>query len=449
MSAVDPAPPRSPKRVNAAHQAADKPSGLRGRFNPTRREKRFLVTLAAVGVCVAALWRPIQQRWLTWLVLRAEAPAQSLVDELVAQDSHPGVLLTQLWATDKIPHRLAILDYMQRHETPAHLLRAEEEAALLMDAARGGDLEAKETAFALLVLRRHPEVRGLALEQLRDLDPAVRVLGLRQLERVGDSQLIPLVIPSLNDPDPRVVATAGHALGRWTGNNFGFRLSLPLLDFNREPPDVDAAALSQGVARWMGWWETHQRDYPMPQGEPASSSPPWRLPTPDFSSEDLTGNEIRLSSFRGRTVLLSFWDKTATNAFSFLSDLSELQRRNSNRFVILGISLDSTVLERAHAHETGHEQAHGAKPVTHPDLDPIRPHLQKFVQDHAITYPVLLDAAGDVGRRFSAFVLPTNVLIDRAGNMCRRFIGVRSDAVVEAMLAEAEDSPRAARSVHP
>lgn len=426
------------------------------------------MTLAVLGIGAATLWRPIQHRWLTWLVLRAEAPAQSLVDNLAAREADPVSLLSRMWSTQKIPHRLAVLDYLQSHRASGNALRMEE-VAILTDAARSGDLEAKDKAFALLMTRRHPELRGLALEQLRDVDPAVRVLGLQQLARAGDRQLVPLVIPFLSDPDPRVVAAAGYALGKWTSNDFGFRLSLALPDFKREAtPSADTAALSQAVARWMEWWKQHESDFvgqasslpvdgaslPRVSGrmppEPADkmSAPqvsPWRLPTPDFSLQDLAGDQVRLSSFRGKTVLLSFWATTTTNAFSFLSELAAVQRRNADRFVILGISLDGTPLANTEGcgdedEHSGH--GHDGTHAEHVHAGHIRGQVEQCAQQHGITYPVLIDETAAIGHRFNALELPTNVLIDRAGHVRRRFVGLRSAAVVEAMLAAADEAGR-------
>lgn len=413
-------------------------------FKPTRREKWLFTTLFALGVCMATLWRPIQQQWLTWLVLHAQAPAQSVVDELVAGDAQPDALLCRLWSTQRIPHRLAVLDYLQMHRASGNVLRAGE-TAILTDAAHSGDLEGKEKAFALLAMRRQPELRHLALGQLQDVDPAVRALGLQQLARADGRELVPVVIPFLSDPDPRVVAAAGHALGKWTSNDFGIRLSLALPDFKREAtPSADTAALSQGVARWMEWWKEHAPDYAAPPPEPPSGLSSWRLPTPDFSLDDLGGNQVRLSSFRGKTVLLCFWATVTTNGFSFLSDLGEVQRRNANRFVVLGISLDGTALGSdpgcgGHGHEHA-EHTHGGTPAAHVHSGHIRGQVEQLVRRRGITYPVLLDATGDAGHRFSALELPTNVIIDRAGNVRRRFVGLRSGQVVEAMLAEANEA---------
>ncbi|ODU25108.1 MAG: hypothetical protein ABS95_00745 [Verrucomicrobia bacterium SCN 57-15] len=401
------------------------------------------MTLATLGVCVATLWRPIQHRWLTWLVLRAESPAQSLVDGVVASDAHPDVLLSRLWGMGKIPHRLAVLNYLQTHRSSGSALRAEE-VAILTDAARGSDLEAKDLAFTVLGVRHHPELRSLSLEQLRDIDPAVRALGLQQLARAGDVQLVPLVIPFLKDSDPRVVAAAGQALGKWTSNNFGMRLSLALPDFKRDLiPNADTAALQQGVARGMDWWREHQSDFAASQIELPRPSASWRLPASDFSLADLAGNQVRLSTFRGKPVLVSFWATTTTNAFDFLSELADVQRRNGDRFVILGISLDGTPLANTEGcgdedEHSGHVHGDEHMHMAHVHAGHIRMQVEQFVQSKKITYPVLMDSAAEAGHRFSALELPTNIIIDRDGNVRRRFVGLRSGAVVEAMLAEAE-----------
>lgn len=433
--------PASENVEQASGARADAPPARRFRFKPTRRDKCLLLMLVAFGLCAATLWRPLQHRWLTWLVLRAESPAQSLVDGLVASDAHPDVLLTRLWGTEKIPHRLAVLNYLQTHRSPGNALRAGE-VAILTDAARGSDLEAKDLAFTVLNVRHHPDLRSLALEQLRDVDPAVRALGLQQLARAGDAQLVPLVIPFLNDSDPRVVAAAGQALGKWTSNNFGMRLSLALPDFKRDLiPNADTTALQHGVARWMDWWNEHQSDFAASHVELPPVAATWRLPASDFSLSDLSSNQVHLSAFRGKPVLLSFWATTATNAYSFLSELAEVQRRNGDRFVILGISLDGTPLADTEScgdedEHSGH--AHDGAHAAHVHAGHAHCEVGQFVQDKGIPYQVLTDTTAEVGHRFSALELPTNVIIDRDGNVRRRFVGLRSAAVVEAMLAEVD-----------
>lgn len=406
------------------------------RFKPSTREVWLLATLALVGAGVTTLWRPIQQHWLTWLLLRADAPAQAVVDELVARDPHPDLRLSRLWQDGGIPHHLAVLEHLHAHSASGKLFSAGT-AAVLIEAARSGDLEAKEKAFTILAIRQHPDLCNLAVEQLRDVDPAVRALGLQYLTKAGDRRLVPAVLPLLQDPDPRVVARAGRALARWTGNDFGIRLSLALPQFERATPvATDQAALSRGVARWQEWWQRHRPEYAAFPDEIPPAPSRWGLPAKDFSLEDLAGSRVSLAELRGKTVWLSFFDSTATNAASFLSELADVQQRNTGRYAILGISLDATAPERTHSHGDAH--VHHTEPSSSLDLRSIRAGLRRWAQAHNVTHPILIDIDGAVGRRFSALELPTHVIIDPAGTIRRRFVGPRSSAVVEAMLAAAE-----------
>jgi hypothetical protein len=66
----------------------------------------------------------------------------------------------------------------------------------------------------------------------------------------------------------------------------------------------------------------------------------------------------------------------------------------------------------------------------------MRSKVEQMVKAKLIKYPVLLDPDNAVGSRFNGSELPTNVLIDPGGCVQRRFIGARSVAIFEAMLAE-------------
>ncbi len=64
---------------------------------------------------------------------------------------------------------------------------------------------------------------------------------------------------------------------------------------------------------------------------------------PDFTLKDSNGNDVRLSSFKGKRVILYFYPKDSTpgctkEACSFRDNKTELDKTNT---VILGISKDS------------------------------------------------------------------------------------------------------------
>jgi len=146
---------------------------------------------------------------------------------------------------------------------------------------------------------------------------------------------------------------------------------------------------------------------------------------------------------------LNFWTTWCSGCLMEIPDLIELQRKNSVRLVILGISLDGEMELDEHGHLAGthsedgpgHDQREANDKV---DLAEVRARVGRFVKGSGISYPVLLDPNSEVGPRFNGGELPTNVLIDAQGYVRRRFVGGRTVAAFEAMIDELA-SPKAAR----
>ena len=63
--------------------------------------------------------------------------------------------------------------------------------------------------------------------------------------------------------------------------------------------------------------------------------------------------------------------------------------------------------------------------------------FQKFVKKFNITNTVLWDSTDQAGRCYNGGELPTNVIIGPGGEIKRRFLGPRSAATWERLLAEA------------
>ncbi len=49
--------------------------------------------------------------------------------------------------------------------------------------------------------------------------------------------------------------------------------------------------------------------------------------------------------------------------------------------------------------------------------------VSDFVKSHGMTFPVLLDSSGGVGRSYDAGSIPTNYLVDRTGRILARIVG--------------------------
>jgi peroxiredoxin len=116
---------------------------------------------------------------------------------------------------------------------------------------------------------------------------------------------------------------------------------------------------------------------------------------PDFALKSFSGKNLRLSEYRGEVVMLSFWATWCGDCRAQLTELSAMRDRYQDAGVeLLAVSLDQSARQAS-------EVSAGA------------------------TYPVLHDAAGEVGRLYDVTKMPVMVLIDRDGVVREVFEGFR------------------------
>src|SRR6266511_469252 len=412
-----------------------------------RRLKWLLLLLIGVGLASILFRRPVQDALLLRSLLRADAPSETAFHELADRAGDPFPLLQRVWNTQKVLHRALVALYLKEN-AGAHPELYRRAKPLLLSAAFDVDASVRELALATLAQQKHSELPRLAIALLRDLDPEMRLLGLQYLRKQEPATALPVVFQSLDDPDPRVITSADSALRNWTKQDFGVRinqaLSNPAGATNAAVDPANLKIIQNGVQHWKEWWADHKRDYATnPVPAPPESNPPSRLPAADFALNDLSGRTVRLSEFKGKGVLLNFWTTWCTSCLIEIPDLIELQKKNAERVVVLGISLDGQTEVDEHGHlvgehsdkAQGHDEAEAHDKI---DLAEIRAKVEQFVKDKGINYRVLLDPRSEVGRRFNGGELPTTVLIDPEGYVRRRFLGGRAVGVFEAMIQELE-----------
>lgn len=130
---------------------------------------------------------------------------------------------------------------------------------------------------------------------------------------------------------------------------------------------------------------------------------PTRSLAPDFSLPDLAGNQVRLSSYRGKVVLLDFWATWCDPCRDEIPRFVELQNQyNGQGLQIIGVSMDDSP-------------------------EPVRDFRQKF----QITYPVLMGNAKTGDLYGGILGLPILFLLDREGRICSKHIGATDLAALE------------------
>src|SRR5262245_21549329 len=396
----------------------------------TARYQRLALAVAVLFLLVVVFGRAIQRELLVFLIIRSEAPDPSVVQTLIDQSAHSAAFMQRLCKSQKIPHRLLVMNHLNTVGT-ANPDLVKQMHPVVVEATRDVDLSVREIGLAVLATENHPHLMTLAQEQFRDVDPEIRLLGLHYLRIKGDQKWACAVASLLDDPEPRVAVAAANALRTWTSNDFGVRSHLVIVhedqDGMKTVDPAKLAAATQGLRQWKDWWKRHEKDFPrLPATDTASGASPASLPAKDFALEDLAGKPVRLSEFKGKVVLLNFWTTWCTACWTEISDLIELQWRRPE-LIILGISLDGQ--PDAHDHAPADESK-----AERTNLAEIREKVRQFVQTKGITYRVALNPTGDIGARFNRHELPTNGWIYREGEVRRRVIGGRTPSVFEAMI---------------
>lgn len=409
-----------------------------------------------IAVVGWGLREPVRNKVIEKGALANDAPAAELLDEWFEHATDPQRALLAAWNTGKIVHRQEAIRELGRRVPRAQPLNKDVERMLLA-AALDADMEVREGAFSGLRTRNHPALASLAAAQLHDPDPEVRRLGLDFLKSAPAAIGIPLVMPLLDGADPQLTVKALRLIEHWSGQQFGVKMASAIPQENqqnglKEFSEESRTKAHLGAERAQEWFRTQGSVFAPVKVEPPREALSGLRPIAarDFQLRTLEGKPIRLSSFRGKIVLINFWTTWCTACAGEIPVLIELQKRHADRVAILGISLD--YVPDSHGHIGGHGEGgeaggHGdhSEPddqATHllqrsPSLAEVQQKVVRVAQTRGINYAVALDEQNTVGGRFNAGELPTTVILDAKGLVRRRFIGPRPVEVFEAMIDEA------------
>ena len=120
-----------------------------------------------------------------------------------------------------------------------------------------------------------------------------------------------------------------------------------------------------------------------------------RRPAPDFSLQDLAGNNVSSSMFRGKVVLLDFWATWCEPCLADIPILNMLKVKYENRgFEVVAVTLESG------------------------SADEIRRHAKL----HGINYTVLI-GNDSIANKYNVIGFPIRYLITRDGRIHKKFTG--------------------------
>lgn len=145
-----------------------------------------------------------------------------------------------------------------------------------------------------------------------------------------------------------------------------------------------------------------------PEQELAADGP-GRKAAPEFSLTDLDGKVHRLSEYKGKVVVVNFWDTWCPPCRQEIPGFIALQKKyGPDGLQLLGVALGQEGADR----------------------------VREYSSEAGINYPVLLlgtsnDTLADYGGINS---LPATFVIDRQGNIADQHIGYLSESAFERMI---------------
>jgi peroxiredoxin len=118
-------------------------------------------------------------------------------------------------------------------------------------------------------------------------------------------------------------------------------------------------------------------------------------PAPYFELENVAGQAIKLSDFKGEFVVLNFW---ATWCVPCIKEMPELQKTHQllgkNNVKIIGVNLGES-----------------------------KKRVDKFTQDYHLSFPILLDGFGNTSQKYKVRSLPVTYFISPDGIIREEIFG--------------------------
>lgn len=126
---------------------------------------------------------------------------------------------------------------------------------------------------------------------------------------------------------------------------------------------------------------------------------------PDFTLPTIEGNMVSLSSFKGKKVILNFWATWCPPCRDEIPHMVKLyEKYKDDDYVIVAVNMTST----------------------ESDIDVVK----TFVNDHDMTFPILLDEKGELVALYEMIGYPTSFFLDTDGVIRYRITGALDEELL-------------------
>ncbi|WP_055108281.1 peroxiredoxin family protein [Paenibacillus ihumii] len=119
---------------------------------------------------------------------------------------------------------------------------------------------------------------------------------------------------------------------------------------------------------------------------------------PDFTLQNLDGEEVQLSDYRGRTVMLNFWASWCPPCRIEMPHMERFYERYAEKGAVV-LAVNMTHLEEG------------------------KEHVESFLEEFGLTFPHAVDETGRVTEQYQIMAYPTTYVLDSEGVITQRFQG--------------------------
>lgn len=110
---------------------------------------------------------------------------------------------------------------------------------------------------------------------------------------------------------------------------------------------------------------------------------------------DLDGNEVSISDFKGKVILIDFWETWCRPCLATFPTLQKLQEEYPENFVVLAVT---------------------------PGFTDTRQDAQTFASNHEYTFKFLMDS-NELHKKLEVYGIPFKVYLDADGNFIKKMMG--------------------------
>ena len=136
---------------------------------------------------------------------------------------------------------------------------------------------------------------------------------------------------------------------------------------------------------------------PQDSAAPEETAPP-KVEAPDFTVENADGEEVKLSDYVGKPIVLNFWASWCSPCKSEMPDFNEAWEELGEEVHFLMVNMT----------DGSRETVDTAK---------------EYVEEQGFSFPVFFDTQSQAAIAYGAYSLPTSYFIDAEGYVVARAVG--------------------------